>query len=68
MSEDVPILPLALGALLVFYVGYEVDRHRHKLRKLFNVFDKDESVVADALERLVNSGQLKPYGAVVNAT
>jgi hypothetical protein len=67
MNEDVPILPLVLGALLVFYVGYEVERHRHKLRKVFNVFDKDESIVADALERLVNSGQLKPYGAVVKS-
>ncbi len=67
MNEDVPILPLVLGALLVFYVGYEVERHRHKLRKVFNVFDKDESVLADALERMVNSGQLKPFGAVVTS-
>ena len=61
MNEEVPILPLLIGALLVFYVGSEIERHRNKLRKVFNVFDKDESVVADALERLVNSGQLQPY-------
>lgn len=68
MNEDVPILPLALGFLLVFYVGFEVERNRTKLRKLFNVFDKDESVMADALERLVNSGDLKPWGAAVNTS
>jgi hypothetical protein len=61
MNEEVPILPLLIGAVLVFYVGTEIERHRHKLRKVFNVFDKDESVVADALERLVNSGQLQAY-------
>ena len=62
MNEDVPILPLLIGALVVFYVGTEIERHRHKLRKVFNVFDRDESIVADALERLVNSGELQPYG------
>jgi len=68
MNEEVPILPLLIGALVVFYVGTEIERHRHKLRKVFNVFDKDESVVADALERLVNSGQLQPYGAVAHSS
>jgi hypothetical protein len=66
MNEDVPILPLLLGALVLFYFGSEVERQRSKLRKVFNVFDKDESVVAEALERLVNSGQIHPYGAVVH--
>ncbi len=66
MNEDVPILPLLLGALVVFYVGSEIERHRHKLRKIFNTFDKDESVVADALERLVNTGQLQPYSGIVS--
>jgi hypothetical protein len=66
MNEDLPILPLALGALVLLYFGLEVERQRGKLRKVFNVFDKEESVVAEALERLVNSGQLHPYGAVVH--
>lgn len=68
MNEEVPVLPLLIGALVVLYVGTEIERHRHKLRKVFNVFDKDESVVADALERLVNSGQLQPYGAVAHVS
>lgn len=65
MNEDVPILPLLLAAMVVFYFGSEVERQRSKLRKVFNVFDKNESVVADALVHLVNSGQLHPYGTII---
>lgn len=61
MNEDVPFLPILIGALGVLYFGYEVDRQRHKLRKVFNVFDKDESKVAVALEHLVQTGQIEPY-------
>jgi hypothetical protein len=66
MNEDMPILPLLLGGLVLLYFGIEVERQRGKLRKVFNVFDKEESVVAEALERLVNSGELQPYGAVAH--
>ena len=66
MGEDVPLLPIILGSLVLLYFGTEVERRRHKLRKVFNTFDRDESVVADALQRLVESGQLKPHGVVVN--
>jgi hypothetical protein len=61
MNEDFPILPLLVGACMLLYVGYEVDRRRHKLREVFNVFDKQESKIAQGLEILVESGQLKPY-------
>jgi hypothetical protein len=61
MNEDVPFLPILIGALGVLYFGYEVDRQRHKLRKVFNVFDKEESKVAVALEHLVLTGQIEPY-------
>ena len=67
MNEDIPVLPLLIGAAVLLYFGTEVERRRHKLRKVFNTFDKDESLVADALERLVNSGQLVPFGAIVKA-
>ena len=40
------------------------DEGRRRFLDYINVL---ESVVADALERLVNSGQLKPYMAVVKA-
>jgi hypothetical protein len=61
MNEDIPILPLLLGAALAVYFGFEVDRRRNKLRQVFNTFDKQESKIAETLERLVASGRLLPY-------
>jgi hypothetical protein len=61
MNEEIPILPLVIGALALAYFGFEVERRRNKLRAIFNVVDRQESQVAEALEALVRSGQLKPY-------
>ena len=44
-------------------LGFEINRRRNKLRKVFNTFDKDESKIADALEALIHSGQLRPFVA-----
>jgi hypothetical protein len=63
MNEEVPIVTLVLGGLIAVYLGYEINRRRHKLRQIFNTFDKEESKIAQALERLVESGQLHPYVA-----
>jgi hypothetical protein len=59
--EDVPIFPILVGAILVASLGYETRRRRDRLRQIFNVFDKKESKVAEALEAMVRGGQLKPY-------
>jgi hypothetical protein len=59
--EEVPIVPLVIGALALAYFGFEVERRRNKLRTIFNVFDKQESQIAEALVALVESGQLRPY-------
>jgi hypothetical protein len=61
MNEDIPIVPIIVGAVAVLYFGYEVERQRHKLRQIFNVFDREESEIAALLETMVESGQLKPY-------
>ena len=61
MNEEISIMPIVVGALAVLYFGYEVERRRHQLREIFNVFDKQESTIAQALELMVESGQLKPY-------
>jgi predicted SPOUT superfamily RNA methylase MTH1 len=61
MNEEISIMPIVIGALAVLYFGYEVERRRHQLRETFNVFDKRESTIAQALEPMVESGQLKPY-------
>jgi hypothetical protein len=61
MNEEISLMPILVGALAVLYFGYEVERRRHKLRETFNVFDKEESTIAQALELMVESGQLRPY-------
>lgn len=61
MNEELPVLPLVVGSCVALYLGYEINRRRNKLRRVFNVFDKEESVIAHALESLVESGRLRPY-------
>jgi predicted SPOUT superfamily RNA methylase MTH1 len=61
VNEEISFMPILAGALAVFYVGYEVERSRHKLREIFNVFDKKESTIAQTLERMVESGELRRY-------
>ena len=61
MNEEVPILPLVVGTCIALFLGYEINRRRHKLRKIFNTFDKEESKIAKALEHMVESGELRPY-------
>ncbi len=60
MNEEVQILPLAVLACIGACLGFEINRRRNKLRKIFNTFDKDESKIADALEAMIHSGQLRP--------
>lgn len=61
MNEELEIFPLLLLSGLALYFGYEVNRRRNKLRRIFNTFDKRESKIAQALESLVASGQLKAH-------
>ncbi len=61
MDEEFPILPVVVGVLIAGWLGFELNRQRHRLREVFDVFDKSESVVAAALEGMVARGELKPY-------
>jgi hypothetical protein len=61
MNEEVPIIPAIIGVIALSYLGFELNRRRNQLREVFNVFDKDESVIAGALEELVSRGELKAY-------
>ena len=61
MNEEFPVLPAVVGTCLALLLGYEINRRRNKLRKIFNTFDKEESKIAKALERMVESGELRPY-------
>jgi hypothetical protein len=59
--EDTPILPLLIAALVLVGFGCEVERRRARLRNVFDVFDREESLIAGSLVAMVKSGQLKPY-------
>jgi hypothetical protein len=61
MNEEIPISTILVGVLGVLYFGYEVEKQRNKLREVFNVVERQESVIGAALEHLVETGQLKPY-------
>ncbi len=63
MNEEggVPILPLLVASLALCYFGLEVNRQRNKLRSIFNVFDREESEIADVLEQWVENGELEPF-------
>jgi hypothetical protein len=61
MNEEIPILPAVIGTCLALFLGYEINRRRNKLRKVFNTFDKQESKIADALAQMVQNGELRPY-------
>jgi hypothetical protein len=61
MGEDIPILPALIGAMILTYFGFEVQRRRNKLRDIFNIVEKQESRIAEALEAMVARGELQPY-------
>lgn len=61
MNEEIPIFPVLVGAAVLAYFGFEVNRRRNRLREIFNVVDKEESRIAEALEAMVERGELIPY-------
>ncbi len=62
-GEEVSITTIIVGTLGLLYFGYEVERRRHQLRMVFNVFDRQESEIATMLEQMVESGSLRPFVA-----
>lgn len=60
-EEGQSIVPLLAALVGIAYFGYEINRRRDRLRRIFSCFDKEESVIAQSLEELVQSGRLKPY-------
>mgnify|MGYP000970551679 CR=1 FL=1 len=60
-EEGSSIIPSLVTLAGIAYFGYEVNRRRDRLRRIFSCFDKEESVISQTLEELVQSGRLKPY-------
>jgi hypothetical protein len=54
-------ISIALGALALAYLVYEIDRRKRKLRDLFHVLDSEEADISADLLSMVESGELQPY-------
>lgn len=61
------VVSLVLGALAVGYFVYEIERRRRKLHDLWDVLDGEDAVLTDALEDMVESGELQPYAGATLA-
>ena len=55
------IFSMALGALAVGYLVFEIDRRRRKLHEIFDVLDADDTDITARLEDMVESCELQPY-------
>ncbi len=60
-GEELPIALILVLGVSALYFGFEVDKRRKRLHAIFDTFDKETSRIAEALESMVESGQLKPY-------
>ncbi len=66
-GEELPIALILVLGVSALYFGFEVDRRRKRLHAIFDTFDKEESRIAEALEPMVESGQLRPYTLIAQA-
>ena len=55
------VLSLVLGALAVGYLVYEIDRRQRKLRDIWDVLGGEDALITQALEDMVESGELQPF-------
>ncbi|MFO0957978.1 MAG: hypothetical protein U0800_11210 [Isosphaeraceae bacterium] len=63
-EEGSSIIPALVTLAGIAYFGYEVNRRRDRLRRIFSCFDKEESVTSDARR----AGPERPAQAVRSAT
>jgi hypothetical protein len=56
-----------MGALAVGYVVYEIERRRRKLHDIWDVLDEEDALLTEALEEMVESGELQPYAGATLA-
>jgi hypothetical protein len=55
------ILSLVLGALALGYLVYEIDRRQRKLHDVWDVLDGEDALITQALEDMVEHGELRPF-------
>jgi hypothetical protein len=58
---------VALGALALAYLIYEIDRRKRKLRDLFHVLGSEEADISADLLSMVERGELQPYSREAQA-
>jgi hypothetical protein len=56
------ILPAIVVGLLLACFGYEVERRRSRLRRVFGVLDQDELKLVGQLDALVANGEIRALG------
>lgn len=54
-------LTSVFGLVLIAAIGYEIRRRRKRLRELYNVLDEEDRLMVADLDRMLLSGELKPY-------
>lgn len=59
------VISIALGALALAYLVYEIDRRKRKLCDLFYVLDGEDADISADLLGMVESGELQPYSRAV---
>jgi hypothetical protein len=68
MESGSDIITMLAGLAAVLAMGFEFQRRRKRMHEIWDVLDDDEAKVGAALERMVASGELKPYvGPVASA-
>jgi hypothetical protein len=53
------IMPAIVVGILLGLFGYEVERRRSRLRRVFGILDQDELKLVDLLDTLVESGEIR---------
>ena len=61
------VISIALGALALAYLVYEIDRRKRKLHDLFYVLDGEDADISADLLSMVKSGELQPYSRAAGA-
>jgi hypothetical protein len=59
------VVPAIVAGLILACLGYEVERRRTRLRRVFGLLDRDELRLVGVLDAMVESGEIKamiPHG------
>jgi hypothetical protein len=55
------IVPAIVAGLLLACLGYEVERRRSRLRRVFGILDRDELKLVGHLDAMVETGEIRAW-------